>query len=190
MGLSSLILFIAMIFVATIAAQVLTQTVQNLQSKALDVGKQAQMQISTNINFIAINSDDGQDGYLDNAFIQARLAPGSESISFNDSVLSMFTSNGQADVIYRDGPCSNATGGFNTTSGSGYFTVEYLKNSTNHKDGYLVTGDIVKICAQLPETLSENRELKLTFIPKNGMPTSARMLTPSLIFYNQIHLYP
>lgn len=191
MGISSLILFLAMIFVATVAANVLIQTSTSLQSKALEVGKQAQAQVSTHIGVLAIFSDDGRDNALENAYIQTRLSPGSDVVKINDTVVSVFTSNTKADLVYKSGPCDNSTGGFSTdANGKGFFTIEYFKNATDHRAGYIMPGEVVKICFKLPEIVGEDREIKFSIIPKVGIPTTTTILTPSSIVTKNTFLYP
>jgi archaellin len=172
MGISSLILFIAFIFVATISAQVLIQTATNLQSKALEVGKSSQRQISTFVSVLSISANDGSDSKI-------------------DTILTVFTGDNKANLEYRTGPCVNGSSGYETdANGRGYFTVEYIKNATNHKDGYVQSGDIVKFCFELTQSIGEDVELKTTIIPKYGIPVTTTILTPSTIYKNNVYLYP
>lgn len=191
MGLSTLIIFLAMIMVSTITAQVLIQTSQGLQSTALEVGKRAQRQISTYVSVLSISADDGSDdSKIDNMYMQIRLSPASESIKLNDTLINIFTDNQKAELLYKEGSCTNDSTGFETIAGRGFYTVEYLKNSTNNKNGYVQSGEIVKICMQLPESAGESNQIKTTIIPKDAMPTTTTIRTPSTIYQKNIHLYP
>lgn len=191
MGVSSLILFLAMIFVAAISANVLMQTSISLQSKALSVGKQTQSQITTFMSILSIHSDDGSDSDIENSYINARLSPGSENIKLNDTTVMIYTSDKKAELLYKEGPCSNSSEGFSTDiDGKGYFTVEFFKNATDHKNGYLLPGEIIRICLELPENIGESREIKYTIVPRVGMPISTTILTPSTIVTKNVYLYP
>jgi len=191
MGLSTLILFLATILVSTITAQVLIQTATNLQSTALNVGKQTQRQISTFVNVLSISADDGSvNSKIENIYTQIRLAPGSQPIKLEDILINIHTTNSHAELIYRNGTCINDSTGFETNLNQGFFTIQYLKNSTDNKKGYVQQGDIVKICMQLPEKVGESKEIKTTIIPKDAMPTTTKILTPTTIFHKNIHLYP
>ncbi len=53
-GIGTLIIFIALILVAAVAAGVLIQTASSLQSKSLDVGRQSQEKITTDIDVVQV----------------------------------------------------------------------------------------------------------------------------------------
>ena len=54
-GIGTLIIFIAMILVAAVAAGVLIQTASSLQSKSLDVGRQSQEKVTTDIDVVSVS---------------------------------------------------------------------------------------------------------------------------------------
>ncbi len=92
-GISTLIIFIAMILVAAIAALVLLQTAGLLQSQAREVGTQSAEQAATNFQVLSISaritSSDGI-GYLR---MVGKLAPGSPGIDLNDFLINYITPN-------------------------------------------------------------------------------------------------
>ena len=108
----------------------------------------------------------------------------------NDSVTyGTLTMSGQtytADIIPK-----NAT--FKLTpyrEGEGYFSVEYEQEGTNHVDGNLQRGDIIKICYESPEEIVEDAQVRLNFIPKTGTPTLTQFVSPDVISTERVYLYP
>ena len=101
MGIGTLIIFIALLLVASIAAAVLIQTVGSLQESALTTGDQAQDQIATNIQVTEVSATDGGDGTVEFLEEIAMLSPGSTSINLDQILLTVNTYDYTATLIYR-----------------------------------------------------------------------------------------
>ena len=183
MGIGTLVLFIAMILVAAIAAGVLIQTATNLQSRALETGKRSTRQVSTAVSTVLLYGEDGQDGSIENLRQNVRLASGSESIKFEDAVISVDANNISSDLNYNGS--SNCEG----ASGNG-FRISYLKNGTNHKDGYLEVGDVVQLCFDTPREVVEDELVRVSFVPKVGNVMTVRVTTPPVINTKRVFLFP
>src|SRR3989339_1701732 len=105
-GIGTLIIFIAMILVAAVAAGVLIQTASSLQSKSLDVGRQSQEKITTDIEVIQVYVTDTSDGSIsqavsnrsDNVTMVVRLGSGSSAIKLSDLLLRMDTQAGSQSL--------------------------------------------------------------------------------------------
>lgn len=183
MGIGTLVLFIAMILVAAIAAGVLIQTATNLQSRALETGKRSTRQVSTAVSTILLYGEDGQDGSIENLRQNVRLASGSESIKFDDSVISVDANNISSDLNYNGSTnCEGASGS--------QFRITYLKNGTNHKDGYLEVGDVVQLCFDTPRPVVEDELIRVSFVPKVGNVMTVRVTTPPVINTKRVFLFP
>jgi flagellin FlaB len=183
MGIGTLVLFIAMILVAAIAAGVLIQTATNLQSKALETGQRSTRQVSTAVRTILLYGEDGINGNISALRQNVNLVAGSESIKFADSVVSVDTSNISNDLTYEAAtPCEGATGD--------YFRVKYLKNGTNHKDGYLEIGDVAQLCYDAPREVFEDELIRINFVPKVGSVMTVKVTTPPVINTLRVFLYP
>lgn len=187
MGIGTLILFIAMILVASIAAGVLIQTATSLQNKALLTGDRSKSQVSTNIMPVILHGEDGTDSDGINEFyLKARLAPGSDGISFSDLLISFSLKNLSLDMIYNS---SNNCSDISTSNGE-YYAVEYLIDSQNKADGYLQYRDVVLICFQSTRKVKEDETLTLRLIPKVGSPTVIETALPDIMTHKRVVIYP
>ena len=195
MGIGTLIIFIAMILVAAIAAGVLLQTASTLQNKALQTGQKSKGQVSTTITPILLFADDGTDGLVENFYLKAKLAPGSDPIKLDELLLSFDLNNKSADLEFRadskKNNCSYGPDGFNTNSdGTGNFTVKYLINSSSNKNGYMQRGDVIQFCFRAPREIDEDEDLSIKLIPKIGTATYIETSTPDIMTDKRIVMYP
>lgn len=180
-GIGTLIIFIAMLLVAAIAAGVLIQTTGALQNKALSTGQQSRAQISTHLEIINMIGMDGSDGDVENISLILKLSPGSESIQFDELIVTVDTISDFATLSYE-----NDTDDFNASE----YIALYLENGTNHRDGYLIRGDVVEMKIQLPADLQEDEDVRMDFIPKVGIPTTLDVTMPDIMTEYRVHLYP
>jgi flagellin-like protein len=74
--------------------------------------------------------------------------------------------------------------------GEGYFVAEYLQEGTNHVDGNLQRGDVIKVYYEAPEDISEDMLIRLNFIPKVGTSTLTEFVTPDVMSTERVYLYP
>ena len=74
--------------------------------------------------------------------------------------------------------------------GEGYFTVEYEQTGSNHVEGNLQRGDVIKLCYEAPRDVTESEEIRLNFIPKIGTATLTEFTTPDVISTQRVYLYP
>lgn len=182
-GIGTLIIFIAMLLVAAVAAGVLIQTMGSLQNKALTTGQQSKAQISTHMEVVSMTGLDGSDGNIENVSLVMKLAAGSESIQFKELIMTVDTISKFATLSYV-----NDTAVYDATNSS--YMVEYLQNGTNHKDGYLVRGDVAQLLVKLPSALNEDEEVRFDLIPKVGVPTALQVTMPDIMTQYRVHLYP
>ncbi len=195
MGIGTLIIFIAMILVAAIAAGVLLQTASSLQNKALLTGEKSKGQVSTTISPILLFAEDGSSQTVDQFYLKAKLAPGSDPIKLSELLLSFDLQNKTADLSYLAGNCTPDNGtnnGFATdgTTGKGNFTVTYLIKSSGEVNGYLQRGDIVQFCFASPRAVNEDENIDIKLIPKVGTPTTISAATPDVITEQRVVIYP
>ena len=180
MGVGVLIIFIAMLLVAAIAAGVLITTVTSLQQKALTTGQETRGEISTHSNFIEVSATDGQDGDLENLSFIMRLAAGSDPIDLNDVLLTVSLNNMTGNLRY-DASEDPSTEKFNVT---------YQVSGTEHRDGFLVRGDVVDIDCIPPRNLVEDESVRITFIPKIGTQSVVEFRTPSVVSKQNVIFFP
>ena len=187
-GIGTLILFIAMILVAAVAAGVLIQTASSLQSKALSTGSKAKTQVSTAAVINNVFGEDGIDGSIDTFFIEMKLAPGADGMKFNDALLEFILTNGSQSMSYNT---SVATCGQSSTATlTTLYNVEYVINGSNHRDGYLQQGDVVKLCYNSTRSVTEDEEFRISFTPKTGSISQITATTPEIMTTVKAQLFP
>ena len=201
MGIGTLIIFIAMILVAAIAAGVLIQTGTSLQNRALLTGDRARSQVSTFLTVLSISGSDGTNASISDFRYRVKLSPGSDAISLSSPggvLLSFDTNLLTGDYNYADVPCqpdsSDGSAGdgyyYNSSNHRGIFAVNYLVKGRNHRNGYLVRGDVIELCFIAPGEIVENENLIITFIPLRGSPIMIQTSTPHIMTEERVHLYP
>ena len=138
-GIGTLIIFIALILVAAVAAGVLIQTASSLQSKSLDVGRQSQEKITTDIEVVQVYASDTSDGSIgasgsgDTVTMMVRLGSGSSPVKLDDLIIKM------------DIKAASQTLSFNTSGGISIaaYNVSYVSGGAN--PGYLAVGDLAQV---------------------------------------------
>lgn len=74
--------------------------------------------------------------------------------------------------------------------GMGYFVADYVQKSNNWRGGVFQQGDMVKIHFESPDNCGGDEELKIVFMPKNGLVTTAEFFSPNIISSYRVHVYP
>ncbi|MFP4402723.1 MAG: archaellin/type IV pilin N-terminal domain-containing protein [Candidatus Woesearchaeota archaeon] len=74
-------------------------------------------------------------------------------------------------------------------AGVGYFSAVYQSKSTNHVEGLLQRGDIVKLCYESFGDILADERIRLTFIPRMGSPILTIVNTPNVINEEKMYLY-
>ena len=196
-GISTLIIFIAIILAAAVAALVLLQTIGGLQSQALATGSKSKEEISTGIQIEKVIGYVPQKTEIDYLRIITKLAPGSTKIGLTNTVLSYEQGGIETGVdINRE-----IGGGDNNNS------VEALKltmDSQENNDSYDViwlgkhdtydSGEISELqrvefwydCPDLPR----DTRVEITIYPSTGTPARAPFRSPKFYDKNYLTLYP
>lgn len=117
MGIGTLIIFIALLLVAAIAAGVLIQTASALQEKALSTGDQAKGQIATNIRVVEVSASNGVNGKLSDFNQIIKLAPGSDPVKLEQTILTVNTYDKTATLSYAGSSATFAN------EAQGYYTL-------------------------------------------------------------------
>ena len=179
MGMGTLIIFIAMIIVAAIAAAVLISTTTSLQNKALETGSATRDEVGTALNVLEVYGVDGTTGTLDNITTIIKIGAGSEPVRLNDLLVSLALDNRSADYTYNE---TNAT--------PTQFTVDYSINGSEHRDGFLSTGDVAKLTFISPRGVGESEDIRISFVPKVGTPYTVDTKSPTLIVNERTQIFP
>ncbi|MCA9496819.1 MAG: hypothetical protein KC589_07775 [Nanoarchaeota archaeon] len=185
-GIGTLIIFIALILVAAVAAGVLIQTASSLQSKSLDVGRQSQEKITTDIEVMQVYANGTADGEItggaDMVSVIARLGSGSSPIKLSDMLVKFDTAAASQSLTYTLG----------STPSSSNYAETYILNGSNHQVGYMVEGDLIRFDFFIINTLniSESTGMAIRLIPKNGAVKPIEMSTPPAMVEGTTYFYP
>ena len=187
-GIGTLILFIAMILVAAIAAGVLIQTSMSLQSQALSTGAKAQSQVSTSAVFAAVWAEDGSNGQVDTFFASIRLAPGSDALKLEDTLIEIILDNISGQLTAN----GSATPNLNKAAitGTSTFFYKYEIEGTGHLSGYLQPGDVLTIGFNAPRNVTEDEDYRIVLVPKTGSISQVFGSTPDIMTTNKVYLFP
>jgi len=183
-GIGTLIIFIAMIMVSAIAANVLISTSSSLQSKALDTGKRVQEEVGGGLRVVTLTATDGTDGNIENISIILKLKAGSSVIKFNTTTISLKTDDYNIVGTYSTDSL------YNSTSMRGTYTIDYALKSDKYIEGYLNNDEIVEIKINLDEPIGEDEKISLLILPSVGFSTSIDFTTPYVITTKNVMLYP
>ena len=191
MGMGTLIIFIAMILVAAIAAAVLISTTSSLQNKALETGSATTQEVGTSMNVLEIYGEDGsEDETVDGFATIVKLSAGSDSIRFEDLLVTLSLSNDSEDYSYdADAQFDCDDIGTGTVS-AGEYTVEYSLEGPNNRPGFLTPGDVAKVCFGSPRAVGETERIRLSLIPRVGTVNTIETALPNLIIDQRQQIFP
>lgn len=184
-GVGTIIMFIAMIFVATIAAGVLLQTSLNVQSKALSTGAKAESSVSNALIVRNIYGKDGTSGDLTSLYPTIQVTGGSEGMKFEGLSVQLDTFNDSRTYTFNQSYTDCEVASLPTNG----FGIEYTLKSAQYENGYLLPGDVVKLCFDTMN-LSEGRNFLLKLIPKSGQSTVVEISAPETYNWVNVDLYP
>ena len=68
--------------------------------------------------------------------------------------------------------------------------MDYLIKSDNHIKGYLLRGDVIKLCFVSERFVGEDESVRIALIPKVGSPTFIDTALPDIISEQRINIYP
>ena len=188
-GISTLIIFIALILVAAVAALVLLQTIGSLQSQAIATGKESKTQVSTQIQILAVQgrviTDTNND--LNYITITAKLAPGSDKIRLSNLLMAIKDGNGdfiKSGVDYNQATTNTVFSSFQAvstgvtagTAGSKY-TARWLTSVPSQKIA-VSEGDLVEIYYFVDGLVSTNEKMTIELIPTGGTGSKIELKTP------------
>ena len=122
MGVGTLIIFVALLLVATVAAGVLIQTNTSLREKSLQTGNEAQNQVTNAIEVVNIVGHDSDYNRLDEISAIVRLAPGSNPIPLDSMIISLDNHAWSGNYLYKGAgsPIERSGDGYSITSDREY----------------------------------------------------------------------
>jgi len=198
-GVSTLIIFIAMVLVAAVAALVLIQTITNLQSQATQTTSEASEQISTALLVTKITGHvDASKTSVDYLRITAKLAPGSRGIDLNNLLVNYSDSNTLKpgvrwlNSIALDNAESTFTAAFDaiaTRPSDKFYAVRFLGKDDSYSATKIMENDQIEIWYNSPDAnVSINAQIALT--PVNGTDVPVTYKIPVSLIGNYAQVYP
>lgn len=188
-GIGTLILFIALILVAAVAAGVLIQTSGSLQSKALATGSKTQTQVSTQLSVNLMWGENGSTGNISRVYAELKLAPGSDALKLNDTLLEFVLSDASSSLT-NSGTVAQCNQAVVAGLAAGQFATEYLVQSSSYKADYVQQGDVIRICFATPREVLEAQAFRFLVIPRSGGLTQINGRTPDVMASYQIPMFP
>lgn len=188
-GVSTLIVFIAMVLTAAVAASVLLQTSGDLQQQAMATGEEAISQVSTKVQIQAISgySTSPATDKINKTILTIKLAPGSDEINLDDVILSY-----QAENIYIRGIFYNSSA---SADGGDNSAKDFYSNSLKgDEDDILSSSEIIELHFWIEDTTGESplatdTNVLIGISQKYGSPTSMEVTTPGFIQYSYTALH-
>lgn len=162
-GVGALIVFIAMLIVASTAAGVLIMTATSLQEDSLLTGKQVNTQISTNVQTTLVSGSDGTDGIMDDIYSIIKLSSGSDPIKLDDVLYYEGTKDTTNNMnIKKNGECINDVF-------TGYFTIrDYSWGVQSGKFNDFISDKFTFSSSQTSEMMIGKIGVTIIFVESNG----------------------
>jgi len=182
MGISGLIIFLAIVLVAAVATAVIIGAGSALQQEAIFKADLVEDSVGAAFSIMHVMGTDGSDGDIEDFIILAKLQPGSDPIHFNYTILHATTSIWAQEMEY------NSSG--TSAVGSIQYWIEWLKTGPDYQIDYLNRGDIVKIRFHADTSINSGKQIKLKITPKNGFISIIEFTTPMSIRETKVNLYP
>ena len=170
MGVGTLIIFIAMILVATVAASVLISTANDLREQAESTGEDAITDVSSGLTVVEMVGSTTADNKVSHVTLFVRLDAGSPSMDMTDVVITNVTSIGWYTDMARG-----------TATDNTHFTCTDLSDTalTTLTDGVLAKITIGDTTHSLNLTASSS--ITLTITPESGTATTVIANMPDVI---------
>ncbi len=173
-GIGTMIVFIATILVAAVAAGVLIDTSQKLQSKSTQTGNAAVEMVGNAMQFQTVVGYVSGGTAIDRLEIWIELAAGSDPIDLEQLVIQYKTND--ATTTYVHTHASNPTFQVFDSDGTTPSTEEVIESGELHKIEIGVFSDASGGTAL---GLGKSKDVTLELIPEIGVQTVASFETPS-----------
>ncbi len=180
MGVGALIVFIAMVLVAAVAANVLINTSNQLQQQTERTGDEAIQGVSNSFKVFDVYGVDGDgetggsgdNGEIDALYLKIGLVGGASAQDMENTIIQI--SNDTFEQNLQNG----------SLDGSHYNVSEHILEQEGDDDYYLEPGDMLLIQIDITEIGGEigtQEDISINLIPKHGTPTYEEVTTPPTI---------
>ena len=174
-GIGTLIIFIALVLVAAVAAGVLINTADDLQTRASDTGADAQAQVSNQIDVVsatgAVNNSANGDS-IDNVTLVVKKSPGSDPIDLNAATIE-YTSSSSSETLILNTSATNTSFSAEAIVGGDDATLE----NTNER----VEIEINTSAIEGSSGLAQGEDAQLRIVDQSGAETVYGVNVPDVI---------
>jgi len=167
---------------------VLLQTVGSLEGQALQTGKESTAEVSSKLRIMSITGETNDASNPSNITylrITARLAPGSDSIDLNETLLGFTAKNTQVSGIYYNMSASNTvTSAKQSTLPGKTYSVVFLGKPSDYSNTNRASVDAdetIEIWYKLGTAngLPPSTQFTISIVPQKGIPETIPTSTPS-----------
>lgn len=179
-GIGTLIVFIALVLVAAIAAGVLINTADLLQSQAQETGEESTDQVSNNLNVESVTGFNGGSGDINKLEFVVALGPGGDPIDITQAEIQVLT-DAQNVVLERDSTLASGD-----TGSASLFTTESVAGTGADT---LRSGERVKLIIDTTadpgaadlNTFPSGSTAQITLTTADGTQTVEQIQVPDII---------
>ena len=162
MGIGALIVFIAMVLVAAVAASVLIDTANELQSQAQRTGDEAIQEVSSAFRVQDMYGEDiDGENTIDEINLKVTLAAGATAQRLDNTTIQILTEDVESSQNVDE--------------------VEETEFIRGEDDGVIEPGDLLKLTIADDIDLEPQESVDINIIPKHGTPTYVGITAPSSI---------
>ncbi len=169
-GIGTLIIFIALVLVAAVAAGVLINTADDLQTRASDTGEDAQAQVSNQIDVVSATGATGGGDNVENVTLVVKKSPGSDPIDLSAATIEYTSSS--SSVTLTQATSANAT----------QFSTEAIVGSQNtvleDTDQRI---EITINTSDIQGGLAEGEDAQLRIVDQSGAETVYGVSVPEVL---------
>lgn len=200
-GIGALIIFIAMILVAGITASVIIQTMNQMQNRAMETGRETIRDISAGIEVRQV-SGYVVDGKIDQLAIYIAPIAGSESIDLSYTVIKISDGRKEVFLSYDDDMFSDGitNGLFQTLDSSnltsstyGIIVIRDSDDSCSARYPVIDDGDLVVLMVNTTKCfsgISPRTEVRGSVVPEFGVSGIISFVTPPALIDQIVELQP
>lgn len=180
-GIGTLVIFVAMVLVASIAAGVLINTTGILQSESEQTGQESANQVSDRVLVVSETGTAIQNGRVGLVNLTVTAGPGSDAIDLRSTTVSWVGPGGSYNVVHDEATGTNSNAAFTVTALSDPNDSLPVLDSTD--DQAVLTFDLgstddLPAVAEFGSRLEGGDQVNLLLTTESGASTEVRLAVP------------